>query len=545
MGVTEFIILVLLAATLLALVLVLRRLQRVGPMVSAGPSAETVAASDTERTELDQLRQELREKNSELDQRRGELEALSTTMRLEHDELERELGRQRAALQERRHTINADHEALRQREADLITRLEEAGRREKEVDERDQALTADRDRLTAEADQLDADKLSHQQRVQDELERIAQLTAEQARAEVLSNAEHEARLQAARLARDIESEAQREAQRRARGIVVTAIQRMAVEHTAEAVVSVVPLPGEDMKGRIIGREGRNIRSFEQITGVTVMIDDTPETVLLSSFDPIRREVARLTLESLVADGRIHPSRIEEVHEQSTRQVSERCQRAAEDALLDVGITDLDPELVPILGSLKYRTSYGQNVLEHLVETAHLAGLMAAELGLDPRLTKRAAFLHDIGKALTHEVEGPHAEIGAELCQRHGEDPEVVHAIAAHHNEVEPETIEALLVQAADAISGSRPGARRESLQAYVKRLERLEKIALAHKGVDRAFAMQAGRELRIMVLPEQVDDARAAVIAREVAHTIEDELSYPGQIRVTVVRESRATETAH
>lgn len=305
------------------------------------------------------------------------------------------------------------------------------------------------------------------------------------------------------------------------------------------------LPSDDMKGRIIGREGRNIRAFEQITGVNVLIDDTPESVLLSSFDPVRRETARITLVDLIADGRIHPARIEEVHDRSVRRINERVLRAAEDALTEVGIVDLHPDLVPIVGALAFRTSYGQNVLRHLVECAHLAGVMAAELGLDVPTCKRAAFLHDIGKALTHEVEGPHAIIGADLLRNHGEHEDIVHAVEAHHNEVEPRTVEAILTQAADAISGSRPGARRESLEAYVERMENLEHIATKHEGVVRAYAMQAGREVRVMVSPDHIDDSGAHALARDIAAEVEKTLSYPGQIRITVVRESRATETAH
>ena len=304
------------------------------------------------------------------------------------------------------------------------------------------------------------------------------------------------------------------------------------------------LPGDDMKGRIIGREGRNIRAFESVTGVNLIIDDTPEAVLLSCFDPVRREVGRLTLERLVLDGRIHPQRIEEAHERSKADVEQLCIRAGEDALTEFGITDMHPELMALLGRLRYRTSYGQNVLRHLIESAHIAGIMASELGLDPALLRRGTLLHDIGKALTHEVEGSHALIGAEIARRYGEPDDVVHAIEAHHNEVEVRTVEAVLTQAADAISGSRPGARRESLEAYVKRLERLEEIASAHEGVEKVFAMQAGREIRVMVKPDQVDDIHAQVIARDVAKQVEEELAYPGQIRITVVRESRATEYA-
>jgi ribonuclease Y len=319
---------------------------------------------------------------------------------------------------------------------------------------------------------------------------------------------------------------------------------VAGKQTAESVVSVLHLPGDDMKGRIIGREGRNIRAFEAVTGVNLIIDDTPEAVLLSCFDPVRREVARLTLDALVTDGRIHPHRIEEVYERSVAEVEQLCVRHGEDALTDTGITDMHPELIALLGRLRYRTSYGQNVLGHLLESAHLAGMMAAELGVEPAPVKRGSLLHDIGKALTHEVEGSHALIGADLARRHGENEDVVHAIEAHHNEVDPRTVEAVLTQAADAISGGRPGARRESLESYVRRLKRLEQIAAAHAGVAKVFAMQAGREIRVMVRPEDVDDIQAQVIARDVAKQIEEELTYPGQIRITVVRESRATEFA-
>jgi ribonuclease Y len=309
-------------------------------------------------------------------------------------------------------------------------------------------------------------------------------------------------------------------------------------------VSVLHLPSDDMKGRIIGREGRNIRAFETTTGVNLIIDDTPEAVLLSCFDPVRREVGRLTLEKLVLDGRIHPHRIEEVYERSKSEVEQLCVRAGEDALVEVGLTDMHEELIALLGQLRYRTSYGQNVLKHLVESAHIAGMMASELRLDPVLMKRCTVLHDVGKALTHEVEGSHAIIGAEIARKYGEHEDVVHAIEAHHNEVEVRTVEAVLTQAADGISGGRPGARRESLEHYVKRLERIEEIASEKPGVEKVFAMQAGREIRVMVKPEEIDDIAAQVIARDVAKQIEEELTYPGQIRITVVRESRATEYA-
>jgi ribonuclease Y len=377
------------------------------------------------------------------------------------------------------------------------------------------------------------------------LERTAGLTAEEAKAALVGMIENQAKRDAVHVVRDIEAQAQQEGEARAREIITTSIQRLATEQTTESVITVLHLPSDDMKGRIIGREGRNIRAFESVTGVNLIIDDSPEAVLLSCFDPVRREVARIALESLVLDGRIHPQRIEDAHERAKTEVDALCLRAAEDALGRVGITDLHPELVNLLGRLRFRTSYGQNVLKHLVESAHAAGLMATELGLDPAPLRRCAFLHDIGKALTHEVEGSHAIVGAEVARKYGESADVVHAIEAHHNEVEPRTVEAVLTQAADAISGGRPGARRESLEAYVKRLERLEQIGLNHDGVDKVFAMQAGREVRVMVLPDAVDDIQAQVIAREIAKQVESELTYPGQIRVTVIRESRATEVAH
>jgi ribonucrease Y len=377
------------------------------------------------------------------------------------------------------------------------------------------------------------------------LERAAGLTAEEAKAALVAMIENQAKRDAVHVVRDIEAQAQQEGEARAREIITTSIQRLATEQTTESVITVLHLPSDDMKGRIIGREGRNIRAFESVTGVNLIIDDSPEAVLLSCFDPVRREVARIALESLVLDGRIHPQRIEDAHERAKTEVDDLCLRAAEDALADVGITDLHPELTALLGRLRFRTSYGQNVLKHLLESAHIAALMAGELGLDPALLRRCAFLHDIGKALSHEVDGSHASVGAEVARRYGESADVVHAIEAHHNEVEPRTFEAVLTQAADAISGGRPGARRESLEAYVKRLERLEQIGLNHEGVDKVFAMQAGREVRVMVLPEAVDDIQAQVIAREIAKQVESDLTYPGQIRVTVIRESRASEIAH
>jgi len=431
-------------------------------------------------------------------------------------------------------------EEIRRLRAELERREDRLGEREQRIDEltrKAEERAADLDARKEELDRLGAERRR-------ELERVAGLSAEQAKGELVASIENQAKRDAARIVRDIETEAQREGSKRARKIVTLAIQRIASEQTSESVVSVLHLPGDEMKGRIIGREGRNIRAFESVTGVNLIIDDTPEAVLLSCFDPVRREVGRLTLERLVLDGRIHPQRIEEAYERSRAEIEALCVRAGEDALIDVGITDMHPELTNLLGRLRYRTSYGQNVLKHLVESAHIAGMMASELGMDAVLLKRCTLLHDIGKALTHEVQGSHALIGAEIARKYGEPDDVVHAIEAHHNEVEVRTVEAVLTQAADAISGSRPGARRESLEAYVRRLERLEAIAVAQDGVEKVFAMQAGREIRVMVKPGDVDDIQAQVIARDVAKRIEDELTYPGQIRVTVIRESRAIEFA-
>jgi ribonucrease Y len=443
--------------------------------------------------------------------------------------------------------IRAVKDEMRELRSDLERRELRIGEREQRLDaeirrmeERRQALERRRQDLDERATALDEAAASTRQ----ELERVAGLTADDARNELVATMENQAKREAAVTMRNIENEAKAEADKRARKIVTLAIQRVAVEQTSESVVSVMHLPGDEMKGRIIGREGRNIRAFESITGVNLIIDDTPEAVLLSCFDPVRREIARLTLERLVQDGRIHPQRIEEAYDRGKAEIELLCQRSGEDAMTELGITDMHPELIALLGRLRYRTSYGQNVLAHLIESAHIAGIMASELRMDPLLLKRCAVLHDIGKALTHEVEGSHALIGAEIARKYGESDDVVHAIEAHHNEVEVRTVEAVLTQAADAMSGGRPGARRESLEMYVKRLERLEQIASDKEGVEKVFAMQAGREIRVMVKPDKVDDIQAQVIARDIAKQVEEELTYPGQIRVTVVRESRATEFA-
>ncbi len=444
------------------------------------------------------------------------------------------------ALADDRKALAADRDRLRVDQSDL-------GQTRSELTAQNAALrsgVADLNAKDAQLVQRQAELAEREASVQSELERVSGLSAEKARAELLARQEEVVHRDVAFMIRRVEAEAEATAKQRARAIVADAIQRVASDQTSQSVVSVMQLPTDDIKGRIIGREGRNIRAFETVTGVNVIIDDTPEAVLLSCFDPVRREVGRLTLQALIDDGRIHPHRIEEAYERAKDEVAALCRRAAEDAMLEVGISDLHPELVLLLGRLKYRTSYGQNVLGHLVETSHIARAMAAELGVDPVPVARGAFLHDIGKALTHEVQGSHAIIGADLARRYGESEDVAHSIEAHHDEVPPGTVEAVLTQAADACSGGRPGARRESLESYVQRLERIEAIAASKKGVEKVFAMQAGRELRVMVKPELVDDLEAHMLAREVAKQIEEELTYPGQVRVTVIRESRATEVA-
>jgi ribonuclease Y len=460
----------------------------------------------------------------------AEVEALRRAAELEAERVESQAAR-----------LVAQEERLAAQAVELDRSIDQLGERRGELEAASAELRGREAELARRFEELDRRSAEHVR----ELERIAGLTADQAKAELVASVESAARRDAAVLVRTIEHEARTEGTERARAIVVEAVQRVASEQTTETVVSVLHLPGDDMKGRIIGREGRNIRAFESVTGVNVIIDDTPEAVLLSCFDPVRREVGRLTLERLVADGRIHPQRIEDVFEQSKQEIDALCLRAARDALAEVGIGPIDERLMPTIGRLRYRTSYGQNVLGHLVETAHIAGVMAAELGIEPTLIKRCAFLHDIGKALTHEVEGSHAIVGAELLRRFGEDEAVAHAVEAHHNEVPPRTIEAVLTQASDTCSAARPGARRESIESYVKRLARIEEIASAKSGVEKVFAMQSGREVRVMVQPSEIDDLAASVIAREIAKEIEDELTYPGQIRVTVVRETRSTEIAH
>lgn len=446
------------------------------------------------------------------------------------------------------------HQLRTQVENELRERRQELAQLENRLLSREEALD-DLQRDLARKEQSVTDRENHYRRVLEEaeaaraeqqrlLEQIAGMTKEQAGELLLKRAEEEVRHDMAKLVRAIEEEARNEGERRARDILSICIQRTAASHVADTTVSVVPLPSEDMKGRIIGREGRNIRTLENLTGVDFIIDDTPEAVVLSAFDTVRREIARLTLSKLVADGRIHPAKIEEMYTKAREEIEREIQDAGEQAVLEANVHGLAPELLKLLGRLKFRTSYGQNVLLHSLEVAHLAGLMAHELGVNAKVAKRAGLLHDLGKAVDHEVEGSHANIGANLARRYGEPEAVVHIIQAHHGEVEPTTVEAVLVAAADAVSGARPGARRESLETYIKRLEALERIAESKPGVEKSYAIQAGREIRVLVKPEQVDDAAASLLCREIAKEIEQELDYPGTIRVTVIRESRAVEYA-
>ena len=434
---------------------------------------------------------------------------------------------------ERRKELTAMESRLMQREESIERRAESQDKREHQLSsQQGQIQKMEKDLELA----IDEEKVR--------LESLAGLSSDQAREVLLDRVRDDVQHDAAIIIRETETRAREEADRKARNIVGIAIQRVAADHTAESTVSVVHIPSDDLKGRIIGREGRNIRAFEQLTGINLIIDDTPEAVILSSFDPVRREIGRITLETLIADGRIHPARIEEMFNKATTLVEQQVREAGEAAAFDMGIPNLHTDIIRTLGRLKFRTSYGQNVLKHSLEVAHLAGVMAAELDVDVKLAKRAGLLHDLGKAIDHEVEGPHAVIGADLARRLGEPKEVLHCIEAHHGDVEATTVEAVLVQAADAISASRPGARRETLESYIKRLEKLEALAQSHKGVEKVYAMQAGREIRVMVKPDDISDAAATVLARDIAKQIEEELQYPGQIKVMVIRESRSVEYA-
>ena len=453
--------------------------------------------------------------------------------------------------------IEAKDEALKLKQdaqAESKERLREVRSAENRISQREESLDRRVESLDAREHQISSMQGQLERRERDleeatrevnyRLERVAGMTPDEAKAELLDTLKDEVTHESAAIIRDAEARAKAEADKKARSILSLAIQRVAADHSAETTVSTIHIPSDDLKGRIIGREGRNIRSFEQLTGTNLIIDDTPECVTISCFDPVRREIGRVTMENLVADGRIHPARIEEMFGKAETFVNQRVQEAGEQATFDTGIHDLHPELVRTLGRLRYRTSYGQNVLNHSLEVAYLSGVMASELGLDPIPAKRAGLLHDLGKAVDHEVEGSHAVIGADLARRFGERPEIVHAIEAHHNDVEPSSVLAVLVQAADAVSAARPGARKETLDAYVKRLEKLEEIASSYKGVERTYAIQAGREVRVMVEPDTVDEAATTVLAHDIAQRIENEMQYPGQVKVVVIRESRAVGVA-
>ena len=436
-------------------------------------------------------------------------------------------------IKERRGELQRAERKLEQKEENLDRKLDKVSHKEEDLRKKQEEL----DQRAVEIEVVLKQQLAR-------LEEIAGMTRDEAQEILLRKTEEEAQYVIGLRLKELEEKAKREAERKARDIVVTAVQRCAVEHSSEATVSVVPLPTDDMKGRIIGREGRNIRAFETLTGVDLIVDDTPEAVTLSSFDPVRREIARLSLERLIVDGRIHPARIEELIEKATRDVEEQIMEAGEAALLETGIKNMHSELIRTLGQLKFRFSYGQNALSHSLEVAHISGILAAELGLDEELARRAGLLHDLGKAVDHQVEGPHALIGADLAKRFGERPEVVNAIAAHHENAEVKSIYDVIVAAADAISASRPGARRESLDAYIKRLEKLEELAQAFSGVSKAFAIQAGREVRVVITPNNTDDGTVHKLAYDIARKIEEEMKYPGQIKVTVSRETRSTEYA-
>jgi ribonucrease Y len=501
----------------------------VGVVIGAASAAAWLRwVSSSRLAEADAKRRQLlgdAQREAETLRREAQIEAREQAVKL-RAEIE-------AEVQDRRVQIAKIEERVNQKESELDSKLLELSRREQGV--------ADRE---THARELQEDLKAAKEGALGELQRISGMTLGEARQLLLERSEDLVRHELARTVRQMEEEARAEARRRARALVADALQRVAASHTAETTVTVVELASDDMKGRIIGREGRNIRSLEHLTGVDFIIDDTPHAVVLSSFDGIRREVARMTLEKLIEDGRIHPARIEEMYYQSKAELEEHVRQAGEQAVFEANCGDFHEELVKILGRLRYRTSYGQNVLKHTLEVVHLAGLMASELGASVKTAKRAAVLHDIGKAMTHEVEGSHALVSAQLARRYGESQGVVHAIEAHHYEVQPQTVESVLLIAADAISASRPGARGESLEHYIKRLESLEEIATSKPGVAKAYALQAGREIRVIVEPSEVDDDGAVLLSHEIARAIEDQLEYPGQVKVIVIRESRAVEVA-
>ncbi|MCR5546164.1 MAG: ribonuclease Y [Lachnospiraceae bacterium] len=464
-------------------------------------------------------------KNAETKKKEVLLEAKEESIRTKND-LDKEIRERRAEVQKSEHRIQ-------QKEENIDRKLENAERKEQSLAAREKQLEKER----AEVAKL------NQQRVQ-ELERISGLTSEQAKEFLLQTVEEDVKIDAAKLVKESLAQAKDEANKKAKDIVVNAIQKCAADHVAESTISVVQLPSDEMKGRIIGREGRNIRTLETMTGVELIIDDTPEAVVLSAFDPVRREIARIALEKLIVDGRIHPARIEEMVEKAKKEVDQTIREEGEAATLDVGVHGIHPELIKLLGRMKYRTSYGQNALKHSIEVAHLCGLLASEVGEDVRLAKRAGLLHDIGKSIDKEQEGSHIQLGVELCKKYKESPLIINAVAAHHGDCEAESLIALLVQAADTISAARPGARRETLDAYTNRIQQLEEITNDFKGVEKSFAIQAGREVRVMVVPDQISDADMVLLARDISKRIEEELQYPGQIKVNVIRESRVTDYA-
>ena len=514
-------IIVAIVAVVVALLIAVPVTCKVAVAKKAQADAEVIGtAEDKARSIIDEAL-----KTAETKKREALLEVKEESLRTKN-ELEKETKERRNELQKyekrvlsKEESVDKKAEAVEKREAECTVRLAELQKKEKRAEELEQKGVQ-------------------------ELERVSGLTSDEAKEELLKSVEDDVKVDVARLYKELESRAKEEAGKKAKEYVVNAIQKCAVDHVSETTISVVQLPSDEMKGRIIGREGRNIRTLETLTGVDLIIDDTPEAVVLSAFDPVRREVARVALEKLIVDGRIHPARIEEMVEKAQKEVEVQIREEGETAAMDVGVHGIHPELLKLLGRMKFRSSYGQNALKHSIEVAQLAGLLAGEVGVDVRIAKRAGLLHDIGKSIDHEVEGSHIQIGVDLCKKYKESAVVINAVAAHHGDVEPESLVACIVQAADAISAARPGARRETLETYTNRLKQLEDIANEFKGVDKSFAIQAGREIRVMVVPEHVSDADMVILAKDISRQIEAELEYPGQIKVNVIRESRAIDYA-